>query len=242
MSQWIPKMSGFENQLGLCPGEPKDCGKTKLCSWKAHRSSLTLSPCTETAAWKAPGSYKRETYFRACATKGRFLVDLSPVIEVLLGILFVFTLLFCQVPFLSLSINLPNTLDPSPAFLWELTLPNPPTSTSASKIAPTLPYLASSPNRHQHPSEMAPARGDKPCTFMYPQQSQPGFRQPGFTDSQAGGSPCPRGVSSSCSQSAQPARSGTSPIYQCTHSTQGVTGGSHSGAWGDSASGPQIPT
>ena len=162
-------MFAFENQLGLCPGEPKDYGKIKLRSWKAHTSSLTLSPSTETAAWKAPGSYRRETYFSACAMKGGFLVALPPVTEVLFGILFVFTLLFCQVPFLSLSISLLNTLDPSPAFLWELTLPNPPASASASKIAPTLPYLASSPNPHQCPSKMAPARGDKLCSLMYPQ-------------------------------------------------------------------------
>ena len=51
-----PQVSAFENQWGLCSGQPEGYKEPTLLLKGTCETSLTLSPGTEAAVWRAPGS------------------------------------------------------------------------------------------------------------------------------------------------------------------------------------------
>ena len=104
-------MSGFENQQGLYLGEPKGCRRLRLSSWNTLTQSYLLWVSGKAAAWAIGGHWlvlecvpegqDSGGTFSGGRNAGRHQVSSS-----------YYQVQCRRVPFLSLSINLANTVHP----------------------------------------------------------------------------------------------------------------------------------
>lgn len=91
LERWAPIASGFGNQQGLCPGEPKSSRKPRLhLSFKGYTHLICSKSQNRGSSLKSTKFTHEDNFanFRACCQRNRDLLQHSPEMEALAGRLF----------------------------------------------------------------------------------------------------------------------------------------------------------